>query len=107
MKYTIQDLPLTQSLHQHSGLVSRNTLTVLGGKFKSRGKLSKFTWTELSFKWENGTKYIPALIGACSVKVGADLHIIIGGNKRVDGKEVSTRHVVKIDTTKEIAHELN
>ena len=107
MKYTVEDLPLTQSPHEHSSLVSGNTVTVLGGKFKSRGRLSKFTWTELSFKWENGTKYIPALIGACSVKVGADLHIIIGGNKRVDGKEVSTRHVVKIDTTKEIAHELN
>ena len=107
MKYTVEDLPLTQSAHDHSSLVSGNTLTVLGGKFKSRGRLSKFTWTELSFKWENGTKYIPTLIGACSVKVGADLHIIIGGNKRVDGEEVSTRQVVKIDTTKEIAHELN
>ena len=41
------------------------------------------------------------------MKVGADIHIIIGGNKRVDGEEVSTRQVVKIDTTKEIAHELN
>ena len=54
MKYTLQDLPLTQSPHHHSSLLSRNKLTVVGGKFKSRGKLSKFTWTELSLKWENG-----------------------------------------------------
>ena len=107
MKYTVEDLPLTQSAHEHSSLVSGNTLTVLGGKFKSRGRLSKFTWTELSLKWEDGTKYIPAFIAACSVKVGTDLHIVIGGNKKVDGEEVSTRQVVKIDTTKEIAYELN
>ena len=106
MKYTVEDLPLTHSPHEHSSLVSGNALTVLGGKFKSRGRLSKFTWTELSLKWNDGTKYIPAFIAACSVKVSADLHIIIGGNKRVDGKEVSTRQVVKIDTSKEIVYEL-
>ena len=40
------------------------------------------------------------------MKVGADLHIIIGGNKKVDEEEVSTTQVVKIDTTKEIVYEL-
>ena len=107
MKYTVQDLPLTQLPHQHSSLVSRNTLTVVGGKFKSRGKLSKFTWTELSLKWENGTKYSPDVTNACSVKLGVDVHIIFGGERTIDGQQVSGRQVVKIDTTQEIAVEMN
>ena len=83
IKYTVHDLPLTQSAHQHSSLVSRNTLTVVGGKFKSKGKLSKFTWTELSLKWENGSKYLPGFVDACSVKLGVDVHIIFGVNGEV------------------------
>ena len=107
MKYTVQELPLTQLAHQHSSLVSRNTLTVVGGKFKSRGKLSKFTWTELSLKWQNGSRYTPAITGACSVKVGVDVHITFGGERTVNGEQVSGRQVVKIDTTQEIAVEMN
>ena len=106
MKYTVHDFPLSQSPHKHSSLVSRNTLTVVGGKFKSRGKLSKFTWTEVSLKWENGTKYIPAITDACSVKVGVDVHIIFGG-RAVDGHHVNGSQVVKIDTTQETAVEMN
>ena len=94
MKYTIQNIPLRQSPQQHSSLVSRNTLTVVGGKFKSRGKFSKFTWTELSLKWENGTNFIASFIDACSVKVGVDMHIIFG------------RDVMKINTTEEIVYKL-
>ena len=104
MKYTVQEnFPLTQLPHQHSSLVSRNSLTVVGGKFKSRGKLSKFTWTELSLKWENGSAFSPTFIGACSVKLGVDVHIIFGGER----KGISMRQVVKIHTTEEIAYELN
>ena len=91
IKYTVHDLPLTQSAHQHSSLVSRNTLTVVGGKFKSRGKLSKFTWTELSLKWENGTKYTLDVTNACSVKVGVDVHIVFGGERQVNGQTVSSQ----------------
>ena len=106
MKYTVHDLPLTQSTHQHSSLVSKNTLTVVGGKFKSRGKFSKFTWTELSLKWENGTKFSPAFTGACSVKLGVDLHIIFGGERSENGQRISGRQVVKINTTEEKASEM-
>ena len=105
MKFTIHELPLRQFPHQHSSLVSRNTLTVLGGKFKSRGRLSKFTWTELSLKWENGSKYHPAFSSACSVKLGVDVHIIFGGN--VKDRQISGRQVVKINTTEEIVSEMN
>ena len=107
MKYTIHDLPLRQSSHQHSSLVSRNTLTVVGGKFKSRGMLSKFTWTELSLKWKNGTKYTPDFVNACSVKLGVDIHIIFGGEGQSTDQQINGRQVVKIDTTQEIAEELN
>ena len=107
MKYTVQELPLTQSPHQHSSLVSRNTLTVVGGKFKSRGKLSKFTWTELSLKWENGSKYTLDVTHSCSVKLGVDVHLIFGGERTVNGKKISVRQVVKINTTEEIAYEWN
>ena len=107
MKYTIQDLPLRQSPHQHSSMVSRNTLTVVGGKFKSRGMLSKFTWTELSLKWKNGTKYIPDFVNACSVKLDVDIHIIFGGEGQATNQQINGRQVVKIDTTQEIAEELN
>ena len=107
MKYTVQDFPLTQSPHEHSSLVSGNTLTVLGGKFKSRGKLSKFTWTELPLKWENESKYTPDTVGACTVKLGADVHIMIGGQKAVNNQKVLVSQVVKINTTEEIAYELN
>ena len=106
IKYTVEKLPLTQSPHQHSSLVSRNTLTVVGGKFKSRGKFSKFTWTELSLKWENGSKFSPAFINACTVKLGVDLHLIFGGERKHNGQQISVREVVKINTTEEIAYEL-
>ena len=106
MKYTIQQLPLRRFAHQHSSLVSRNTLTVLGGKFKSRGKFSKFTWTELSLKWENGSKYDPALSSACSVKISVDMHIIFGGQRNVGDQQVGVRDVVKINTTEERAYEM-
>ena len=106
MKYTDNDLPLTHLPHQHLSLVSGNKLTVVGGKFKSRGMLSKFTWTELSLKWDNGSKYTPAFTGACSVKLGVDVHIIFGGEKKVDGQKISGAEVVKINTTNLIATEL-
>ena len=107
MKYTVQELPLTQSPHQHSSLVSRNTLTVVGGKFKSRGQLSKFTWTELALKWENGSAFTPDFVDACSVKLSVDIHIIFGGEKKVNDQTISAREVVKINTTDLIATELN
>ena len=103
MKYTVQELPLTQSPHQHSSLVSRNTLTVVGGKFKSRGKLSKFTWTEVRMKWENGTKYTADVANACSVKLGVDVHIIFGGELNA---QISGRQVVKINTTEQKVYEM-
>ena len=107
MKYTVEELPLTQPLHSHSSLVSGNELTVVGGKFKSRGKYSKFTWTESALKWENGSKYIPSVAGSCSVKLGADLHILFGGERELNGQKVSVGQVVKINTTEEIAYELS
>ena len=81
MKYTVEELPLAHSAHEHASLVSGNTLSVVGGKFKSKGKLSTFTWTELSLRWENGSKYTPAFINSCSVKLDADVHVILGGGK--------------------------
>ena len=107
IKYTIEELPVRQLAHQHSSLVSRNSLTVVGGKFKSRGKFSKFTWTELSLKWENGSAFSPNFIGGCSVKLGVDVHVIFGGERMVNGQQLAGRQVVKINTTEEIAYELN
>ena len=107
LQYSVEDLPLAHLAHQHSSLVSRNSLTVVGGKFKSRGKLSKFTWTELSLKWENGSVFIPNFIDGCSVKLGVDVHIIFGGERKTNDEQVSGRQVVKINTTEEIAYELN
>ena len=106
MKYTVEDLPLTQLPHQHSSLVSRNTLVVVGGKFKSRGKLSKFTWTEISLKWENGSKYTPSFVDACSVKLGVDVHIVFGGERNGRYHQISGRQVVKINTTEEKVSEM-
>ena len=105
LKYTVHDIPLTP-LHQHSSLVSRNTLTVVGGKFKSRGKFSKATWTELSLKWQNGSRFTPDFIDACSVKVGVDVHIIFGGERNVNGQPIGRRQVVKINTTLDVAQEM-
>ena len=105
LKFTIEHLPIRQLPHQHSSLVSRNSLTVVGGKFKSRGKFSKFTWTELSLKWANGSKFSPAFINACTVKLGVDLHIIFGGSRKINGEQKSVSDVVKINTTEEIAYE--
>ena len=107
MKYTTPDLPLTHLPHQHSSLVSKNTLTVVGGKFKSRGKLSKFTWTELSLKWQNGSAFTPDFIDACSVKLGVDVHIIFGGKRKVNGQSIGGRQVVKINTNEDVAQEMN
>ena len=107
MKYTIEDFPLPESPHQHLNLVSKNTLTVFGGKFKSRGKLSKFTWTEFSLTWKNGSEFNHDFINSCSVKLGVDVHLIFGGKRQIENQETNGRQVLMINTTGEIAYELN
>ena len=106
MKYTIENIPLGGPPHQHTSLVSKNTLAVVGGKFKSKGKLSKFTWTELSLHWKNGTKFHANYAGSCSVKFGVDVHIIFGGERTIDGQKRSGKEVVKINTTEEVVFEM-
>ena len=98
MKYKITDLPLSQVPHRHVSLVSKNTLYVLGGKFKSTGKFSNSIWTELSLKWDNGSRFRPDFTSSCTVKLGPDVHFIFGGEGR--------RQVVKINTTEETAVEM-
>ena len=103
MKYTIQNIPLVGSPHRHTSLVSKNTLAVVGGKFKSKGMLSKFTWTEFSLHWQNGSKFNPDFLASCAVKVGVDVHIIFGGEGKINNQRVSGRQVVKINTTQQVA----
>ena len=106
MKYSIESIPLRGSPHQHTSMVSRNTLSVVGGKFKSKGKLSKFTWTQLSLHWTNGTKFDANFVSSCAVKLDVDLHIIFGGERKINNKEISGSQVVKINTTEEIVYEM-
>ena len=106
MKYTFEDIPLKGSPHQHTSLVSKNTLAVIGGKFKSKAKLSKYTWTELSLHWKDGSKFDLDLIGSCVVKLSVDVHIIFGGVRKIEGRKRTGKEVVKIDTTKELAFEM-
>ena len=108
MKYTIHEFPLRQAAHEQTSLVSGNTLTVLGGKLKSRGKFSKFVWTELSLKWEDGSEFIPDFISACAVKLEIDVHIVFGGERQGNkGETNSGRQVFKINTTEEVVYELS
>ena len=107
MKYTIENIPLNGPPHQHTSLVSKNTLVVVGGKFKSKGVLSKFTWTGLPLLWQNGSKFNPDLFGSCSVKLGVDVHIVFGGARSVNNQQISGRQVVKINTTQLVAVEMN
>ena len=106
MQYSIQNIPLKGSPHQHTSLVSKNTLAVVGGKFKSKGKLSKFTWTGLSLHWQSGAKYNPDVAASCAVKLGVDVHIIFGGERKINDQRISESQVVKINTTEEIAYEM-
>ena len=106
MKYTLQNIPLKGSPHRHTSLVSRNTLAIVGGKFKSKGILSKFTWTQFSLHWQNGTKFRPDFSAACSVKADVDVHIIFGGERIINHKTVSVERVVKINTTQQVAVEM-
>ena len=107
MKYTINDFPLKHFPHQHASLVSRNSLAVLGGKFKSRALLSKYTWTELPLFWNNGSRFYPNQINSCDIKLAPDLHIIFGGGQR--GKDLlvhGSSHVLRINTTDHSVSEL-
>merc|ERR1711994_963416 len=79
MKYTIEEIPLPGSPHGHTSLVSRNSLAVLGGKFRSKGMLSQFTWTGLRVFWENGTNFKSNFAFSCAVKIDGNVHIIFGG----------------------------
>ena len=106
MKYSIQNIPLNGPPHKHSSLVSKNTLNVIGGKFKSRGSLSKFTWTELALHWQNGTRFATDLSGSCAVKVGVDVHIVFGGQRHVHHQQLSSRQVVRINTTEQIVYKM-
>ena len=107
MTYTVHNHTIRHLPHQHSAMVSRNILNVVGGKFKSREKLSKFTWKELSLNWENGTKFSPDFISACTVKLGVDTHMILGGERNVDGRKIGVTQVVKINQTDEIVYKMN
>ena len=106
MKYSIQNMSLSGSPHRHLSLVSKNTLAVVGGKFKSKGMLSKLTWTELSLHWQNGSKFNPDFVASCAVKLGADVHIIFGGAPNANQQEIGGRQVVKINTTEQRAFEM-
>ena len=106
MKYRIEKIPLAGLPHQHTSLVSKNTLTVVGGKFKSKGMLSKFTWTGLSLHWQNGTKFKTDFVASCAVKIGVDVHIIFGGELKINDQRTSGRQVVKINTTQQVAFEM-
>ena len=41
------------------------------------------------------------------MKLGADLHILFGGERELNGQKVGVSQVVKINTTEEIAYELS
>ena len=106
MKYTNDDFPLRHFPHHHTSLVSKNTLAVVGGKFKSKGMLSKFTWTELSLFWNNGSgKFNPNIIHSCNIKLGSDVHMIFGGAMKNNDPRGS-RQVLKVNTTDETIVEL-
>ena len=106
MKYTSENIPLAGSPHQHVSLVSKNTLAIVGGKFKSKGILSKFTWTGLSLHWQNGTKFKTDFVASCAVKIGADAHIIFGGERKINHQRTSGREVIKINTTQQVVFKL-
>ena len=57
------------------------------------------TWSLTLIKWKNGTKFNLNFVSACDVKIGKDIHVIFGGQGSLD-------KVVKINTTEEIAYEL-
>ena len=107
MKYTIENVPLQGSPHRHTSLVSQNSLAVLGGKFKSRGGLSKLTWTGLSLHWKNGTKFRADFSDSCAVKLAADVHILFGGEHLVNHQKKQRAQVIKINTTEQVALEMN
>ena len=109
IKYSVDNFPLRQIPHGHTALLSKNTLAVVGGQFKSKGKLSKFTWTELSLFWKNGTKFSPNVIHSCNIKLGSDVHMIFGGalkgkDQQDEAQGMST--VLKLNTREEIVVEL-
>ena len=106
MKYTFKNIPLVESPHRHTSLVSKNTLTTVGGKFKSKGMLSKFTWTEFSLHWQNGSKFNLDFVASCAVKIGIDVHIIFGGERNINNQRISGKQVVKINTTQQVAVEM-
>ena len=106
MKYTSQSIPLSGSPYRHTSLVSKNTLAIVGGKFKSKGILSKFTWTGLFLEWQNGTKFKADFAGSCAIKLGTDLHIIFGGERKISSRQISERGVVKLNITQKVAVEM-
>ena len=106
MKYTIKSIPLLGSPHQHTSLVSKNNLAVVGGKFKSKGVLTKFTWTGLSLHWQNGTKFKTDFVTSCAVKIGVDVHIIFGGEWKINNQRISGRQVIKINTTQQVVFKM-
>ena len=106
MKYRIESFPLRLYPHQHASLVSKNSLAVIGGKFKSKALLSKFAWRELSLHWENGSNFHPDFTDSCDVKVGVDVHIIFGGERKDCNQCDSGMQVLKVNTSEEVIYEL-
>ena len=105
MKYAVKNFPIQGSPHQHSSLGSGNKLLVIGGDHKAKAKLEKFSWSSIRLRWNNETTFSQMLSSSCSVKIGRDLFLLIGGVKHLKESNFVMNTVFKINTTSETVEE--
>ena len=101
MKYSIEKFPLGGSPHNHASFVSGNRLLVVGGAHRTKGKFEDFTWNSLNLRKPDGTKFTSIASSPCSVKIGRDIYLVLGGEQKTRYGIVASDLVFKVNITSE------
>jgi hypothetical protein len=106
VKYSRKSCPVKGSPFGHTAQTDGNKMTVIGGDQRSKARLDTDIWTPINLRWKNQSSFTEFSSGACTVKLGKESHLLIGGLKlgKKPRKAVST--VVRMNATDGTMEEL-
>ena len=106
VKYSRKSCPVKGSPFGHTAQTDGNKMTIIGGSQRSKARLDTDIWTPINLRWKNQSSFTEFSAGACTVKLGKESHLLIGGLKlgKKPRKAVST--VVRMNATDGTMEEL-
>ena len=78
----------------HITFVHGHSLYLLGGEQNTQAKLENGVWSNINFKWIDGTPFSSLSSGACSISINRDLFLVLGGFS--GSKQQSTVRAVNV-----------